>query len=143
MQTFVLMTKLPPELSSKVKQREQMGRNWLDQVKTKLFTNITHEFRTPLTVILGMAEQVVQTPEKWFREGMEMITRNGRRLLELGVIEYVEEDMAYEPIIGTYPMAQAQAFFNWIGLVEDRSMGVHNPSYVEALIDNSIEAIAP
>jgi len=35
MQTFVLMTKLPPELSSKVKQREQIGRNWLEQVKTK------------------------------------------------------------------------------------------------------------
>lgn len=65
------------------------------------------------------------------------------RLLELGVIEYVEEDEAYEPVLGTYPMAQAQAFFNWIGIAEDRSLGVHNPSYVEALLDNSIEAIAP
>jgi len=64
------------------------------------------------------------------------------RLVELGVVEWVEEDEAYEPIVGTYPMAQAQAFFNWIGLVEDRSMGAHNPSYVEALIDNSLEAIA-
>lgn len=35
MQTFILMTKLPPELSSKVKQREQIGRNWLGQVKEK------------------------------------------------------------------------------------------------------------
>ncbi|MEK7255075.1 MAG: ATP-binding protein, partial [Bacteroidota bacterium] len=29
----------------------------LDQVKTRLYTNITHEFRTPLTIILGEAEQ--------------------------------------------------------------------------------------
>ena len=35
MQTFVLMTKLPPELTSKLSQREQMGRNWLGQVKEK------------------------------------------------------------------------------------------------------------
>jgi uncharacterized protein with GYD domain len=35
MQTFVLMTKLPPELSTKIKQREQIGRNWLEQVKDK------------------------------------------------------------------------------------------------------------
>ncbi len=35
MQTFVLMTKLPPELASKVKQREQIGRNWLGQVHEK------------------------------------------------------------------------------------------------------------
>ena len=40
-------------------------------------------------------------------------------------------------------MAQAQAFFNWIGLTEDRSLGVHNSAYVEALLKNSIEAITP
>jgi hypothetical protein len=64
------------------------------------------------------------------------------RLIELGVVEYVEEDEAYEPVLGTYPMAQAQAFFNWIGLTEDRSLGVHNPRYYTALLDNSLEAIA-
>lgn len=40
-------------------------------------------------------------------------------------------------------MVQAQAFFNWIGLTEDRSLGVHNPRYVTALLENSIEAITP
>ncbi len=64
------------------------------------------------------------------------------RLVALGVVEYVAADEAYEPIVGTYPMVQAQAFFNWIGLEEDRSMGAHNPSYVEALLDNTIEALA-
>lgn len=64
-------------------------------------------------------------------------------LLDQGVIEYVVEDEAYEPIPGTYSMAQAQAYFNWIGLSEDRSLGVHNPPYVNALLANSIEAITP
>ena len=63
------------------------------------------------------------------------------RLVELGVVEYVEEDGAYEPVVGTYPMVQARAFFNWIGLEEDRSLGVHNPKYVKALLLNSIEAL--
>ena len=62
-------------------------------------------------------------------------------LLAAGVIEWVVEDEAYEPIVGTYPMVQVQAFFNWIGLEEDRSMGVHNPRYVETLLTNSIEAM--
>jgi hypothetical protein len=57
------------------------------------------------------------------------------------VIEYVEEDEAWEPIVGIYPVVQAEAFFNWIGLEEDRSMGVHNPGYVGALLDNTIEAM--
>lgn len=50
----------------------------LDEVKTKLYTNITHEFRTPLTVIQGTTEQIeAHETEK------EIIQRNSRNLLEL------------------------------------------------------------
>jgi uncharacterized protein with GYD domain len=35
MQTFVLMTKLSQEMSAKMKNREQLGRQWLDEVKHK------------------------------------------------------------------------------------------------------------
>lgn len=59
----------------------------LNEAKTRLFSNITHEFRTPLTVILGMAEtlksklnkQDFQNTEK----PLEMIRRNGKNLLHL------------------------------------------------------------
>ncbi|HDS08311.1 MAG TPA: hypothetical protein ENO05_11875, partial [Bacteroides sp.] len=36
----------------------------LDEMKTKIYTNITHEFRTPLTIILGMADQIAANPSK-------------------------------------------------------------------------------
>ena len=55
----------------------------LDAVKTQLYTNITHEFRTPLTVILGMAQQVKDKPSVHFDNGMNMIIRNGENLLNL------------------------------------------------------------
>ncbi len=64
-------------------------------------------------------------------------------LVDQGTLEWVEEDEAYEPIVGVHPMANARAFYNWVGLTEDRSLGVHNPRYVEALLENSIEAITP
>jgi uncharacterized protein with GYD domain len=35
MKTFILMTKLSTEASSKMKQREKTGRAWLDEVKKK------------------------------------------------------------------------------------------------------------
>jgi signal transduction histidine kinase/DNA-binding response OmpR family regulator/ligand-binding sensor domain-containing protein len=55
----------------------------LDTVKTQLYTNITHEFRTPLTVILGMAQQVKSNPPQHLDNGIDMIIRNGQSLLNL------------------------------------------------------------
>ncbi len=55
----------------------------LDRVKSTFFTNISHEFRTPLTVISGMAEQIEQKPDLWMVQGLHMIKRNSTGLLNL------------------------------------------------------------
>ena len=59
----------------------------LDVFKSKLYTNITHEFRTPLTVILGMSEQLesdlnTMSPQET-QQKISFIRRNGRNLLSL------------------------------------------------------------
>lgn len=59
------------------KQRE------LNEAKTRLFTNITHEFRTPLTVIRGMANLIDQKPELWIPEGTQKIRNNSNLILRL------------------------------------------------------------
>lgn len=55
----------------------------LDSAKTRFYTNISHEFRTPLTIISGMAEQISEHPERWLGEGLDMIRHNSRRILSL------------------------------------------------------------
>ncbi|WP_341224395.1 ATP-binding protein [uncultured Arcticibacterium sp.] len=55
----------------------------LEAVKTRFYTNITHEFRTPLTVISGMANQISTNPKKWLKKGIPMINRNSDSLLTL------------------------------------------------------------
>ena len=55
----------------------------LDLLKTKLYTNITHEFRTPLTVILGISDQIRNQLETSLRDKLELIHRNGWQLLNL------------------------------------------------------------
>ncbi len=74
-------TKLESQLN--FEQQEAKRVKELDILKTQLYANITHEFRTPLTVILGMADQVKNNPEKHLNDGVEMIVRNGENLLNL------------------------------------------------------------
>ncbi len=55
----------------------------LDKAKTQFFTNISHEFRTPLTIISGMIDQIKSKPDVWLDKGAAMIKQNTLNLLNL------------------------------------------------------------
>jgi PAS domain S-box-containing protein len=61
----------------------------LDRAKTAFFSNVSHEFRTPLTLLLGTLEEMLGTdhapagPEEQSRLLAEVAHRNGLRLLKL------------------------------------------------------------
>jgi len=57
----------------------------LDRAKTQFFSNVSHEFRTPLTLILGPTEDVLANPDTGprIRASLEVIHRNAMRLLKL------------------------------------------------------------
>ena len=57
----------------------------MERMRTTFFTNITHEFRTPLTVILGLSEEL-QREENHSTEQqqyLQSIQRQGKSLLDL------------------------------------------------------------
>ncbi|HZF63239.1 MAG TPA: histidine kinase dimerization/phospho-acceptor domain-containing protein, partial [Chitinophagaceae bacterium] len=58
----------------------------IDRTKTAFFTNISHEFRTPLTLILGSLEELLNNGKSEVNEDRETIEtthRNALRLLRL------------------------------------------------------------
>ncbi|HEX5322315.1 MAG TPA: SpoIIE family protein phosphatase, partial [Capsulimonadaceae bacterium] len=56
----------------------------LDRAKTSFFSNVSHEFRTPLTLILGPLEDALVAPDHSLdRESLEAVHRNSLRLLRL------------------------------------------------------------
>ena len=67
----------------KLEQKEAQRLKELDQFKSRLYTNITHEFRTPLTVILGMVGQIRDQPKMHLQEGTRLIENNSQNLLRL------------------------------------------------------------
>lgn len=67
---------LQSELQLQTSQTEHLKE--MSQFKNQLYANITHDFRTPLTVIKGMAEDIEDVPL-----AQEMISENANHLLTL------------------------------------------------------------
>ena len=57
----------------------------LDRAKTAFFSNVSHEFRTPLTLMLGPVEDLLERSElsPEVTDQLEVVNRNGLRLLRL------------------------------------------------------------
>ena len=55
----------------------------LDRQKTEFFQNVSHEFRTPLTLMIGPLESVVEHKKDLPYEQSAIALRNSRRLLRL------------------------------------------------------------
>jgi PAS domain S-box-containing protein len=79
----------------------------LDRAKTMFFSNISHEFRTPLTLIMGPVQELrrlLADADPAVREELEVISRNGLRLgklvntlLDFSRIEAGRMQASYEP----------------------------------------------
>jgi PAS domain S-box-containing protein len=94
----------------------------LDRAKTDFFSNVSHEFRTPLTLMLGPVEEILAKPEgKVLPENRELLSnaaRNGKRLLKLvntlldfSRIEAGRIEAVYEPTdLAAYTSYLAGAF---------------------------------
>ena len=79
----------------------------LDRAKTQFFSNISHEFRTPLTLMLGPIDEALADPGTTpaLRQRLDLAHRNAQRLLRLvnslldfSRIEAGRMQAAYEPI---------------------------------------------
>ncbi|HMK09849.1 MAG TPA: hypothetical protein VK449_12540, partial [Anaerolineales bacterium] len=44
-------------------------------------------------------------------------------------------------VVGKYPEAQAAALWNYLFVLEDKSNGVHNITYANALLDSALQAL--
>jgi signal transduction histidine kinase len=91
----------------------------IDRAKTAFFSNVSHEFRTPLTLMLGPTEDALASPGRALRGAeLEAVHRNELRLLKLvnalldfSRIEAGRVQAAYEPTdLGALTADLASAF---------------------------------
>jgi signal transduction histidine kinase/DNA-binding NarL/FixJ family response regulator len=89
--SMIHLENLRQNLEVKVRERtaELERKNYqimeMDQMKTRFFANVSHEFRTPLTLILSPLESMLmkENLEENDRDNLEMMYRNAVRLLGL------------------------------------------------------------
>jgi signal transduction histidine kinase len=116
----------------------------IDRAKTAFFSNVSHEFRTPLTLLLGPLEDALADPDPALRGAdLEIAHRNALRLLKLvnvlldfSRIEAGHVQPSFEPtdlaslteeIVGTFrPLVHRAG----LALTVDKGAGVQ-PAYVD------------
>lgn len=80
----VYLNRLRLNQTLRLRQQEADQLRAIDTLKTNFFTNITHEFRTPLTLILAPTEQMAgENPGPKNRRRLQTINQNAHQLLEL------------------------------------------------------------
>jgi len=96
-------TDLRHELTER--QRAQAHAEAASRAKDVLLANMSHEFRTPLTAILGFTEILTDEADPDHRSMLESIDRGGRRLLntlngvlDLAWIESNQADIKLKPV---------------------------------------------
>ncbi|NUO02383.1 MAG: response regulator, partial [Saprospiraceae bacterium] len=110
-------------------QRETERVKAMEQLKTDFFSNITHEFRTPLSLILEPARRIMaQTTDPGIRENANRVETNSLRLLNmvnqlLDLAKIEHKNMGLDLRHGDLGEAVGKTFNSFLPLAEKR--GIH------------------
>lgn len=80
-----------------MERKEKLQNEELSESKIRFFINISHEFRTPLTLILSPLYEMLSkgVSDKWQRAQLELIQRNAKRMMRLidQVLDYRRSEL--------------------------------------------------
>ena len=132
------------QLKRKLEQQEGERLKEMDALKTKLYTNITHEFRTPLTVMLGLARQIPDhlsssTAADKIKTAASLIERNGNSLLQLvnqllDLSKLESGNMVLDLIQGDITVYINYLVESFHSLAETKDIRLHHLPQVEELV---------
>lgn len=147
--TLFFFTRIFLRERMRFKQMETEKLRSLDEAKSHFFANISHEFRTPLTVIMGMADQIPGEPSHMIWRNSKKLLRLVDQLLDLSRLEagslstrYVQADVVGEMkyILESYHSMAASKHIH-LGFSSDRDelwMDI-DPEKFENIIGNLVD----
>jgi signal transduction histidine kinase/DNA-binding response OmpR family regulator len=126
----------------KLKQVEADKLHELEGIRSRFFANISHEFRTPLTLIIGPLEKLLAaSEEKQHYTLYQMMERNARRLLhlinqllDLSKLEFGNLKLETKP--GNINQFLQILAANFTSLAESRNIHFHTQfEHIESIVE--------
>lgn len=120
--------------------QEAMHMHELDMMKIKFFTNVSHEFRTPLTLILTPVEKILkQVKDPELQNQFLLIQRNAKRLLNLvnQLLDFRKlevQEIKFNPSEGDIIYFIKEAVYSFSDLSEKKAIELKFNSTVNSLI---------
>ncbi|MDE3742670.1 hybrid sensor histidine kinase/response regulator transcription factor [Maribacter polysaccharolyticus] len=117
---FIQHEKLKQKLNYEQLDKERM--DIINQGKFRYFTNVSHEFRTPLTLIAGPLEQIIETnKDETQSKYLAIIQKNTKRLLSLAdqLITFRQAEQGFVSLnlnkitLGNFIYPTTEAFENY------------------------------
>ncbi|HTE25402.1 hybrid sensor histidine kinase/response regulator transcription factor [Flavitalea sp.] len=118
--------------------QEAQRMHYLDMMKIRFFTNISHEFRTPLTLILSPLQKLIKTTRDPDKQHLVMIYRNAKRLLNLvnQLLDFRRlelEEINLSPARGEIISFIKDISYSFSDLSEKKNIHFHFSSSIESL----------
>lgn len=123
----------------KQQRREAERAHAMDQMKTKFFTNVSHEFRTPLTLIISPLDNIIKnTTDEDQKKHLNLVQRNAKRLLNLvnQLLDFRKmevQEVKLHPSIGDIIRFSKDICYSFTDIAEKKSIQLSFLSNIESL----------
>jgi len=113
----------------------------LDLLKIKFLTNVSHEFRTPLSLIITPMEKLIRKASETDKHALQLIHRNGRRLLNLvnQLLDFrtmEEQELKLHPKIGDVIKFIEELSYSFSDVAERKSISLTFRTDIQSLISH-------
>jgi len=111
----------------------------IDQLKTKFFTNVSHEFRTPLSLIISPLDRIIkQTSDEEQVKQLNLVKRNAKRLLNLvnQLLDFRKmevQEIKLSPSIGDIVRFSKDISYSFLDIAEKKKIQFSFSSNIDSL----------